>query len=201
MGTTEIYTSERPKPKEIVRLVISRMEGDNLKVIDRSGLINFSRMYLLFEKRTPGASAPEHRITRFIAHVSINYAEQSLIIRETDESQGIQHLDCPNRLIRQAELGPPLCPRSTEWRSRVRSHNANRSQLERIFRTLDQLPVNDDTGRRIVLTDGRVVRYRKGRGQGRRLRAYEDGNSLRQLKPADVDTAATLQLMKSRREQ
>ena len=198
MGTTAIYTGERPKPKDIVRLVVSRMEGQDIKIIDRSGLLHFSRIYLLFEKRTPNAPSPEDRILRFIVHVKVDYAGQSLFMRETDESHGIQHLDCPTRLIRQAELGSPPCPIAREWRNKVRSHNANQSQLDKIFRSLDKLPTDDIQGRKIVLNDGRIVTYTKGRGRGRRLRAYDAGNGLHQLKGRDIDTRATLEFMTSR---
>ena len=193
MGTTAIYVGERPRPKEIVELLVKNLSSPSCQVIDRSGLREFSHMFLLMESKIQPEDKPV-KTSRFIVHVKAEYIENSIFYRETDEAAGISRLDCPNRLVKGAQLCEPINETSAKWRQDVIAYNARRSEEEKIIRKLDKLQLNDREGRRIVLNSGEVVEYEKGRRWTKRLRAYRWEGRLHQLKPGQMDVEATKRL-------
>ena len=176
-------------------MLTRRMESEHCRVIDRSGLNQFSNLFLLMEPDAWEYENPHGPTVYFILHIKVDYADQEIHYRETDESSGIDRLDCPTRLIKMADLSPPINEISAQWRKDVRSHNAERRSIEKIFRQMDQLDNSDHKGRSIVLKNGNVVIYSKGHGtRGRTVRACYENHRIRQLRGHEVDVAATQQL-------
>lgn len=194
MGWMGEYIHRRPTTEELNRMTDDWCAGPHLKILDRSGWMNYNtHQFVLIEATPPGV--PE--TSRIIAVVRVEYSGGELRHRIDDESVGPIFHDCPLRLLKAVEDYPPINQFAKDWREAVRQHHADTKQAKKVLRTLRTNYQKTPQGEiRLVLNDGRTVNYCQGRYRRRpNTSAYwEPQKGARLLQPHMIDHQATQRL-------
>ena len=158
----------------------------NRRLVDKSGIVSWSRCWGLYDKRTTDGSQV---LTRWVGLLSFQYSAGSLHWKFEDESMGPREYDCPLRLFNAANQFAPENDNAKEWRAEAFADRDRNRAFGALIRDIeDDYPHGD---LRIVV-DGRPATYLRGRYRGRSRRAYwNENDEAYALHMSVVDVPAT----------
>ena len=188
MGSISEYVGHGLRMSDVRERIHGMMEStaDNVELIDKSGIIGWSRCWGLYEERTDDGA---HVLNRFIAVMRFDYSHGRLTHKFEDESEGPRAYDCPLRLLSAADEFPIDNEIASEWRREAFAAHAQAGAARTLIREISKDWLHGDA--RIVVK-GRATTYLKGRQGGRSRHAYwgADGEAYG-LNPVDVDVPAS----------
>ena len=169
---------------------MQRATWPNGRMVDHSGLVDYRRVWGLFEY------FDEHDKVRvrFIGVGDIEVRAHQAVWRLDDESVGLNFYDCPQRLLQAAMEFEPVNEVARAWRQEVLAHHERRRDREQLVRQIEK--AHPDGDMRLVVS-GRPARLKlvqTMRGQTRRVMQYDGEYQIYVLAVGRIDVAASREL-------
>ncbi len=206
MGWTSTYAPEKPGTDELNRIADRELQGEHIKILDRSAWLNWnSHRYSLVEITEPG----KERLL-CIAVTVVEYRDNQVCWKTMDDSMGPYMYDCPTRLVKKANKTPTRNETAAKWRAKVLAEADKKSRTDKLLREMrDNFPAGD---RRLILvrytgerdenmnpiTIKFPVNYHAAQKRGKPIHAYSDpakpAPHLWKLRRGDIDLEETEKL-------
>ena len=110
----------------------------------------------------------------------VEYRRGELRRKSFDEGCGMDQKDCPMRLIDAVQKYPALNELSEQWRREVPRYHQRNKMLRKLLKKLRE--EGPGSSPRVVLTDGREVKFHRGQYRRKLVDAYIDPEDRRAYK-------------------
>ena len=188
IGDSELRTTSERRDW-LIREMQAASSGSNDRLVAHSGLVNYRRVWGLYEQYDESDMA----VGRFIAVGDIQVRGHEAVWRIDDESVGPVHYDCPQRLLKDAMAFEPVNESARVWRQEVLAHHERRRERNRLVREIEKAHPDGDTRMVVGGKSARLILVRGVRGQTQRAVLYDAGG-LYALSARGIDVDATRRL-------